>query len=120
VLLFNYGFSIHSLLVSPNGSGTDIRALHGPLFSQFGFETYVCQNKVLTVHLDRATLWDFSFGERQLLETLLMAIPDGYACRLEPLVENPSASISNPRIRKRFELPQPLSTPSLLPHPTTV
>lgn len=112
--VFTRGFSVHSTLASRSGSSADICAVLCSLLCGFGFEAYVCGNKVLTIHDDRATLWDPFKCERANVERLPTTILYGYKCRLEPLVEDPAASIDDPRIWKRVELPPPLSTPSLL------
>jgi hypothetical protein len=112
--VFSRGFSIHSLLACRNGTSADVCALLCSFFCGFGLEAYVCRNKVLTAHSDHATLWDPFTCQRQHVETLPTTVLYGYCCRLEPLVENPAAVTSDPRVWKRFELPPPISTPALL------
>jgi hypothetical protein len=111
---FTRGFSIHSILAGRSGSAADISALLCSIFCGFGFEAFVCGSKVLTVHEDRATLWDPIRCERLNVQNVPTTVLYGYKCKLEPIVENPSAVTSDPRIWKRFELPPPIATPSLL------
>jgi hypothetical protein len=112
--IFSRGFCIHSLLASHRGSVLDICALLCSFFCGFGFVAYVCNSKVLTVQSDRATLWDPFLCQRQPVDVLPTTVLYGYGCRLEPLVENPSAVTSDPRVWKMFELPLPLSIPALI------
>lgn len=111
---FTKGFSIHSLLASCEGSKPDICALLCSIFCGFGYESFVCGSKVLTVHEKYSTLWDPFKCEKINVETLPTVVMYGYKCRLEPLIENPPAITDDPRIWKRYQMPDPLSHPSLL------
>ncbi|KAH0793312.1 centrosomal protein [Histomonas meleagridis] len=113
--VFTRGFTIHSLLSSRCGSRGDICALLCSLFCGFGFESYVCANKVLTIHEKQNWLWDPFTCERTIAEILHTTILYGYKCKLEALVECPSADVNDPRIWKRYDVPSPISIPSLCP-----
>jgi hypothetical protein len=114
-IVFSRGFSIHGVLAARAGSGADVCGLLCSLLCGFGFEAFVCGKKVLSVHPDRAILWDPFKCRREIIEKVQTTVLYGYCCRLEPIVEDPSAQTSDPRVWRRFELPPPLSTLSLMP-----
>jgi hypothetical protein len=114
---FSRGFSIHSVLASRTGNASDICAVLCSLLCGFGFESYVCGTKVLTIHHDRKILWDPFRCERTNVESLPTVSLYGLKCKLDPLVDEPSAEVCDPRIWRLIELEEPISIPSLLPCP---
>ena len=108
-------FSLHSILASRSGSITDICGLLCSFFIGFGFEAYVCGSKVLTVDQKKALLWDPSNCKTEIITNLPTVTLYGYKCKLDPLVENPSVDVDDPRIWKKYIIQDPILYPVIIP-----